>query len=105
MKIYTLKFPIETETATIETLVLRRPRVRDVATIEALKDRPQAEMTIELIAVLTGLTSEVIGEMDLEDMVAVSELITDFLAGLPGPAAGDPLPPMSQPSSASDIPN
>ncbi|WP_101341857.1 phage tail assembly protein [Cereibacter azotoformans] len=105
MKTYTLQFPIETEAATVTTLTFRRPRVRDVAVIEGLKDRSQSDATIELIAILTGLSIEVVAEMDHADMITVGEIVTDFLAGLPGPADGDPLPPMSQPSSASDIPN
>lgn len=75
---FTLKHPVDVEGETVETVSLRRPKVRDMRAIEEAKDEGEIGQTIALIAAITGLKPEIIEEFDAEDYVALSERIADF---------------------------
>lgn len=81
-----LKFPIKSATgATISSLTLRRGKRKDIAAAAKHSDDP-AEQEDFLMARLTDLTLEDIGELDISDSKQLTDSFRDMVDGI---AAGD----------------
>jgi hypothetical protein len=78
---FPLAYPVEHDGAPLTEVVLRRAKARDMAAIEKIagEDKTgQMDQTIGIIAVLSGLPADVVGDLDAEDFTALSEALADF---------------------------
>lgn len=82
-----LKHPIIINGATVGTLMLRRPKVRD---LEAMEQGAKSDIakSVTLIANLTEQTPDTIRELDAEDFRSISEVLAGFLGVEPGQLSG-----------------
>ena len=71
-----LEYPVEHAGKTIETLAIRRPKVRD--NMIAGKKEDDADKEITLMSMLAGVDDTVIHEMDMIDYSAFQKVIVDF---------------------------
>lgn len=82
-----LKFPFKSATgSTIASLTLRRGKRKDIAAAAKYSDDP-AEQEDFLMARLTDLTIEDIGELDIADSKRLTDSFRDMVDGVA--AAGD----------------
>ncbi|MFC5431760.1 phage tail assembly protein [Paraburkholderia denitrificans] len=81
-----LKFPLKSASgATIASLTLRRGKRKDIAAAARHSDDP-AEQEDFLMARLTDLTLEDIGELDIADSKSLTDAFRDMVDGI---AEGD----------------
>lgn len=74
-----LEYPVDLDGgATLSEITIRRPKAGDMAAIEAAGDDGKMAQGMAMLSVLTGLTVEVLNELDLDDFTAASEKIADF---------------------------
>ncbi len=76
-----LKHPLTISGATVSSLSLRRPKVRDLEAMERAGDKDIAK-SINLMANLSEQTPDTIRELDAEDFMALSEVVSGFLGGV-----------------------
>ena len=85
MKTIQLKHPIKVEGTEIDSLTIRRPKVRDLKVIDQTKG--EVARGIALVATLCDIPEPSVNEMDAEDFQAVSEVVGNFL-GVAPPTGG-----------------
>jgi Phage tail assembly chaperone proteins, E, or 41 or 14 len=80
-----LRVPLtDKEGGTITIVTLRRVKVKDIKAMEAKRiEAGDFDATITLASVLSGLALETLEEMDAEDFVSLSEVVTSFLPKAP----------------------
>ncbi|MDA0782434.1 MAG: phage tail assembly protein [Proteobacteria bacterium] len=78
METIKLTVPITINNNTHETLIVRRPKVRDRLAVERIK-KTDAEKEIVMIANLAEVTVDVIEELDLADYAKIQEVLQNFL--------------------------
>ena len=85
----TLKHPVEIDGATIETLTIRRPLVRDLRAAQrrAGAGAPDAEVEVALLSNLCEVTPETLDAMDLADYLELQREYERFLSRPSTPAA------------------
>ena len=85
-----LSEPIAWEGRKITELSLRRPKVRDLRTMEeTATTRPgQLDQGAAMVALLTGLPEGAVEELDAADFTKVSEAIAGFFGKGVAPATG-----------------
>lgn len=71
---YQLQYPVTLGQETTNEITLRRPTVKDVVAANRLGGVP-AEVELRLVSLLSGLSAEIIGELDMEDYTAVQSLL------------------------------
>lgn len=71
-----LEFPVEHAGKKIETLTIRRPKVRD--NMIAGKKEDDADKEITLMSMLADVDDQVIHELDMNDYLAFQKKIKDF---------------------------
>ena len=71
---YELKYPVTLGQETTKELTLKRPTGKDVVAANRAGGVP-AESELRMVALLSGLSPEVIGELDMEDYTAVQSLL------------------------------
>jgi len=79
---HTLLVPIprSSDGTEVKDVVMRRPKGKEIREIEKRTDEDGAIVaTYHMIASLTGLTFEDVDKMDGEDVMILSEMVTDFL--------------------------
>lgn len=76
-----LKYPFEVGDKTVTELTVRRPRARDIIALETAQSRgaSQSELGLALVASINGFQEADLLDMDTEDLVEVSERLSDFL--------------------------
>ncbi|PCJ57848.1 MAG: hypothetical protein COA65_08880 [Rhodospirillaceae bacterium] len=74
-----LNHPVEHNGETIDEITLRRPKVKDLRKLDAIKG--EVEKGVHLVSKLASLPSAVVDEIDAEDFVKISEQVADFLGG------------------------
>ncbi len=79
MQIIELQYPIEVNGATVSTITLRRPTVRDRLVAEKAGGS-EAEREIRLIANLGEMAPADVELLDMADYVKIQEHLTDFLS-------------------------
>lgn len=83
---YTLQFPFTTAAGEhIDTLQLRRLKVKDMRTARRVSDKPE-EWDKPLMAAMTGLVPEDLAEMDLLDYQALQKRFQSMLSMVTEPA-------------------
>lgn len=60
-------------------VVMRRGKVNDLLNVNRVPGLPQADMEVQLFALLTGLPAQLLGEIDEVDYRAIQEIYSDFL--------------------------
>lgn len=70
-----LAVPISVNDLAITTVTVRRLKGRDLRAIQTMS----GEEDVALLSLVTGLSPEVIGELDLSDYLALLETAQDFL--------------------------
>lgn len=80
-----LREPIVVSGQKITEVTIRRPKVKDLRALDNLPPS-SGDLTrgIEMAAILTGLPSAVIDEMDASDFTKISDAIASFLPKPPG---------------------
>jgi len=71
---YELKYPVTLGQETTSEITLRRPTVKDVVAANRAGGVP-AEVELRMVSLLSGLSAEVIGDLDMEDYAAVQSLL------------------------------
>ncbi|MFP5513683.1 MAG: phage tail assembly protein [Alphaproteobacteria bacterium] len=83
---FSLKFPIQHEGRTIDTLTFRRLTMADMLT--AMKQvGNQAELGAALLAISTEIDIQILAGMDLADFIQSQAMLAEFL-GVPVPGFG-----------------
>jgi len=73
---YKLQYPIEVDGRTITEVNIRRPKTRDMKSLD--KGKGEVTGSIRLISHLTELTPAEVEEMDGKDYGNVSKIVADF---------------------------
>ncbi|UAA38224.1 phage tail assembly protein [Paraneptunicella aestuarii] len=73
-----LKFPVQAEGRTIESIEIRRPKARDLRKMETAKGGDIAK-SIDLIANLAELPPSAIEDLDAADFQELSTMVAGFL--------------------------
>jgi len=76
MKKIELKYPVNN----IKEITLRRPKVKDLLAAEKL-DLPDAEKELLLIEMLSGVSKDILLELDVSDYSKLQKAYVDFLKG------------------------
>ncbi|GAB3528694.1 phage tail assembly protein [Photobacterium alginatilyticum] len=76
-KSVTLDFPFEYKGQKVETLDIRRPKVRDQL-IADKQNKESADKEVHLMSLLAGVEPELIQELDFNDYEQVQEVIVGF---------------------------
>ena len=82
-----LKYPFTYKEKVIDEIVLQRPKARDLLKMEA-SGKAGLASTSMMLSRLSGLSEEALGELDAEDLMALSEEMGDFFPK-PRPPAGE----------------
>ncbi|MCA1776036.1 MAG: phage tail assembly protein [Loktanella sp.] len=85
----TLAHPFEIGGETVETVSLRRPKVKDLRAIDEAGDGDEFKQAITMIAVLSDMTPEMVDEIDTEDFTMLSDRVRDFFPKAGGSETGD----------------
>lgn len=90
---YTLKYPVTItlispedgeKEETVSIITLRRPTAKDMRITDGITG--EVAKSLALIGELSGLGRQQVDKLDVADMVAIGEIIEDFIA--PGPKTG-----------------
>lgn len=76
-KTVTLDFPFECKGQKVETLEIRRPKVRDQL-IADKQNKESADKEVYLMSLLAGVEPELIQELDFSDYEQVQDVIVGF---------------------------
>ena len=77
--------PFKVEERMITEVAIRRPKVRDLRTMEKMREPGSTELdqSIAMTATLCDLPTDVMDEMDAADFAAISEVLAGFLPKAP----------------------
>lgn len=70
-----LKYPLENLTE----INIRRPKVKDLLEIDQLSNLPEPEKELLLFEKLTGVSKEILKELDLYDYSQIQKVYQSFL--------------------------
>lgn len=74
-----LEFPVDLPDGTVlAEITIRRPRAKDAAVVEEASGQGETAQGLAMLACLTGLSVDVISELDLDDFTKASEVVADF---------------------------
>lgn len=91
-----LKYPVEREgLSPLARVTVRRPRVKDIAAMEAARDRGEIAAIAAAVASMNGVPADVIEDMDAADFARLSEVLVPFLTEAAGGEASSPKSPTS----------
>ena len=82
-QVVVLQFPFEFRGESIQTLTMRRPKVRDMLAVEKLTAKDNAEKEIQLFANLCEVVPEVLHELDMSDYTQLQTTHQGFLSSSP----------------------
>jgi hypothetical protein len=74
-----IKYPISVDGVKVKSLKLRRPKVRDMLSVES-GQISDAEKEINLFANLCEVTPEALMELDMSDYAKLQKAYQDFLS-------------------------
>ena len=74
-----IKYPINVDGVKVKSLKLRRPKVRDMLSVES-GQITDAEKEINLFANLCEVTPEALMELDMSDYAKLQKAYQDFLS-------------------------
>ena len=78
-----LQYPIEYGDTLIQELSIRRPKGKQLRRLNLDElDKAPLDLLMNLLADLAGQPSEMIDEMEIEDLMAGVEIITGFLSSM-----------------------
>jgi hypothetical protein len=75
-----LQYPVLSNAVEYEELTIRRPKVKD-RRLAMKQGKDDADKEIWLIATLTGVSMDVIDELDSADYSKIQAVLQDFLSG------------------------
>jgi len=86
-----LKKPIMFGDVTVTKLTFRPLKAKDLRRLKSSMDQPMA-LTLELAGYLSGQVTQVIDELEGEDLQEVLKVVGDFFGGTPktGPTPSEP---------------
>lgn len=73
-----LQYPIENEGKTLKTIAMRRPTVGDSVAVQQGASGA-AEVELRLVSLLSGLSIETIGKLDMKDYVQVQSVMREMM--------------------------
>jgi hypothetical protein len=73
-----LAYPISHDGATVSSITLRRPTVSDVMSVNREGDGP-ADIELRMVSLLSGLSAEAVGKLDMQDYGAVQQVLRGML--------------------------
>lgn len=76
-----LTYPIQAHGETVDALTVRRPRVKDLRTLDEAKG--DIAKTASLIGALCELTPREVDQLDAADFTRLGQAVADFLPGAP----------------------
>jgi len=76
METLKLKYPLEN----LEKITVRRPKVKDLIEIEQLKNISDAERELIMFEKLTGISKEILKELDIYDYSQLQKIYQSFLS-------------------------
>ncbi len=76
MKKIKLKYPLENLTE----ITLRRPKVKDLLEVDQLQGLPEAEKELLMFEKLTGISKEILKELDIYDYSQLQKAYQSFLS-------------------------
>ncbi len=80
-----LSYPVEREgQEPLTRVVLKRLRVREVAALEAAKERGEIAAIVAIVASLNDLPASVVEEIDASDIERITEALVPFLEAVGG---------------------
>ena len=81
----TLAHPLKIGDKVVAEVTIRRPKVRDLRTMEKMREPGSTELdqSIAMTATLCDLPSEAMDEMDAADFAVISEVLGGFLPQVP----------------------
>lgn len=85
-----LNHPFQVDGKAMSEITIRRPKVKDIRAIDKVKDEGDMQQGITMAALLTGLSPDVLDEMDAGDFARVSEVVMSFLPNSKAPGTGAP---------------
>lgn len=85
-----LDHPLQVDGKAMAEITIRRPKVKDILAIDKVKDEGDMQQGITMAVLLTGLSPDVLDEMDAGDFARVSELVGSFFPRLKAPETGVP---------------
>ncbi len=77
----TLKYPVDHKGDHISTIEMRRPKVKDMLTVDKINGDMQKG--IRMMSNLSGHPETVFHEMDMEDMKTCNDVLASFLGESP----------------------
>ncbi|MEH0008071.1 MAG: phage tail assembly protein [Flavobacteriales bacterium] len=72
-----LSYPVDVDGVEVDTLHVRRMKVRDIKNISKIKDT--TESTIALLSALCSVPPESIEQLDMEDLATLSDKVEKFM--------------------------
>lgn len=87
-----LSQPLDWEGQSIAEVTIKKPKVKDLKAMQGALDgvTDQLEQGIVMAATLSGLSRDIIEEMDAEDFTTISEAIAGFFSKAKGSVNGAP---------------
>ena len=85
-----LDHPFTADGKTLTEVSIRRPKVKDIRSIDTVKDQGDLQQGLTMASLLTGLGLEALDEMDAGDFARVSEIVMSFLPTSKAPQTGAP---------------
>lgn len=87
----TLTEPITIEGRTVTEVTVRSPKVREVRALDALarSGKPELDIAVEAVTLLTDLSVEQAEELDTADLGLITEAVQGFFPKAPGGGAGE----------------
>jgi hypothetical protein len=85
-----LDHPFTADGKMLTEVSIRRPKVKDIRSVDKVKGEGDLQQGIVTVSLLTGLSVEALDDMDAGDFARVSEVVGGFFDKLKAPAAGGP---------------
>ncbi len=85
-----LDHPFTADGKTLTEVLIRRPKVKDIRSIDIVRDQGDLQQGLTMASLLTGLGFEALDEMDAGDFARVSEVVMSFLPKSKAPQTGAP---------------
>jgi hypothetical protein len=85
-----LDHPFTADGKMLTEVAIRRPKVKDIRSIDIVKDQGDLQQGLTMASLLTGISIDALDEMDAADFARVSEIVMSFLPQSKAPGAGAP---------------
>ncbi len=83
-----LDHPFSADGKTLTEVSIRRPKVKDIRSIDVVKNQGDLQQGLTMASLLTGISIDALDEMDAGDFARVSEVVMSFLPKSQAPQTG-----------------